>query len=153
MKLSVQIRLLCFLAIAVFSLCVAHTELFAGKRFPRIPRLKVYNTWIFLYLSLWSIEILSFLLLIKAFTRLTWNFRNRKVRANDRTNRQNDESRLELTKSGVESSPPVTLRDSPRLVYTTPTKGKSRVRTKRYYSGNRMGRQGVPESFISISVP
>merc|ERR1719502_2346315 len=128
MKSSVQIRLLCFLAIAVFSLCVAHTELFAGKRFPRIPRLK-------------------------AFTRLTWNFRNRKVRANDRTNRQNDESRLELTKSGVESSLPVTLRDSPSLVYTTPTKGKSRVRTKRYYSGNRMGRQGVPESFISISVP
>merc|ERR1719198_985865 len=128
--ICVRIQFLCCLAASLLLLCAAHTELFAGKRFPRIPRLK-------------------------AFTRLTRNFRNRRFRTNHRTtNRRDDESpQLELTKTGITSSSPETLRDSPSLVYATPVKRKSRVRTKRYYQGNKMGRQGVPESFISISVP
>ena len=94
---------------------------------------------------------------MQAFTRFTRSLRNRRFRINERLrNRNNESPQLELTttKSGMMyHNLPQTLKDGPSVIYTTPAKKRQRMRTKRYYRGSRVGRQGVPESFISISVP
>lgn len=129
MKMVVLFRFLCFLLAAAFSLSAAHTELFSGKRFlSRMPRLK-------------------------PFTRITRTMR--RIRRSRLSNRRDDPLPSEIMKSEITSSSPETLKDDPTLVYTSAVNRKRRTRAKRCYRGNRMGRkgQGIPESFISISVP
>jgi len=131
MKMVVLFRFLCFLLAAAFSLSAAHTELFSGKRFlSRMPRLK-------------------------PFTRITRTMR--RIRKSRLNNRHDEPLPLEIVKSEITSSSPETLKDDPTLVYTSAVNRnrKRRTRAKRCYRGNRMGRkgQGIPESFISISVP